>query len=82
MDDQVRRLADASQLFLLVDVLLRALGTRILAATALVMTFALFCWAMRLQSPIAFAVAGAFGVGVLWPVLLSDWQKRKESEHG
>ena len=71
---------DPSQLFLLLDVLLRALGTRIIAATALVMTFALFCWAMRLQSVIAFSIAGAFGIGVLWPVLLSDWKRTKETK--
>jgi hypothetical protein len=82
MDDQVRPRVDTSHLLLVLDVLLRALGQRILAATALVMTFVLFCWAMRLQNPIAFAVAGAFGVGVLWPVLLSGHLRSKESDNG
>ena len=82
MDDQVRPRVDTSHLLLVLDVLLRALGQRILAATALEMTFVLFCWARRLQNPIAFAVAGAFGVGVLWPVLLSGHLRSKESDNG
>jgi hypothetical protein len=60
---------DQATVLAVIDVLTRALGARILTFAALAMTFALFCWAMRLQSWLAFAIAGAFGLGVLLPVL-------------
>jgi len=72
LDDVVRksvRAIDPSQLLLLIDTLLRALGTKALTFAALVMTFALFCWAMWLQTLLAFGIAGAFGIAVLAPVL-------------
>lgn len=75
--DSTKRI-DPAQILLLLDVLLRALGTRVLSLIALAMTFGLFCWAMKLQSWLAFAIAGAFGLGVLWPVLFVGW---RESHH-
>lgn len=56
---------DAAQALALLSLLMRALGSRVLMAAALVMTFALFCWAMWLQAWLAFAIASAFGAGVL-----------------
>jgi hypothetical protein len=57
----------------LMDILLRALGTRILCLIALVMTFGLFAWAMWRGNLLAFLTAGAFGIGVLWPVLFAGF---------
>ncbi len=62
---------DSVSVMLALDTLLKALGTKALTFVALVMTFALFCWAMWLQSWLAFAIASAFGVGVLGPLLLT-----------
>jgi hypothetical protein len=76
MDEQVRGV-DVEQAILtlrLVDPLLRALGTKVLAILTLAMTFVLYCWAMRLQSPLAFAIAGSFGAFVLLPVLFIGWK--------
>jgi hypothetical protein len=71
MDTQVAGTEVEQQIRLLslIEPLLRALGTKILAFVTLAMTFGLFCWAMWLQHPLAFAIAGVFGLGVLWPVL-------------
>lgn len=68
-------LPDNATVLAVIDMLMRALGTRILTFAALAMTFALFCWAMRLQSWLGFAIAGAFGLGVLLPVLYTNWSK-------
>jgi hypothetical protein len=68
-------LPDQATVLAVIDVLTRALGTRIQTLMALAMTFALFCWAMRLQSWLAFAIAGAFGLGVLLPVLFINRSK-------
>ena len=79
MDDMVRRAIDPAQILLMLDVLLKALGTKILALLALGMTFGLFCWAMRLQTWLGFAVATVFGLGALWPVLYIGWHSRGTS---
>lgn len=68
MDDPVKVLA-------MIDVLLRALGMKMLAVMTLVMTFALFSYAMWAQTPLTSIVAAAFGLGVLWPVLYIGWKK-------
>ena len=57
MDDMVRPTMDTGQALLILDVLLKALGTKVLALLALAMTFGLFCWAMRLQTWLGFTVA-------------------------
>ena len=69
MDDMVRRAIDPAQILLMLDVLLKALGQKVLALTALAMTFGLFCWAMRMQTWLGFTTATVFGLGALWPVL-------------
>lgn len=79
MDDMVRSNWNTAQALLILNVLLKALGTKVLALLALAMTFGLFCWAMLLQTWIAFAMAGAFGFGVLWPVLYIGWKSNAGS---
>ena len=72
---------EPAQLLQLMNVLLRALGTRVLCMVALLMTFSLFGWAMYRGSWLSFAVAGAFGFGVLWPVLLASfWTNRGDKD--
>jgi len=58
-------MVDAAQALALMNLLLRALGARVLQVVALAMAFALFCWAMWLQTLLAFGIASAFGAGVL-----------------
>lgn len=57
----------------LMDLLLKALGTRMLCIVALVMTFGLFVAAMYKGSLLSFEIAAVFGFGVLWPVLLVSY---------
>ena len=47
----------------------RILAARILAFIALLMVFGLFCWAIYLQTWVAFAIAGTFGITIFFPVL-------------
>lgn len=81
MDQQVRgtEVDRAIATLAMVDPLLRALGTKMLALLTLVMTFALYSWAMRLQSQLAFAIAGSFGAFVLLPVLFIGWKQQGKS---
>ena len=81
MDEQVRGtdVERAIATLSLVDPLLRAVGTKVLALATLAMTFVLYCWAMRLQNPLAFAIAGTFGAGVLLPVLFIGWKQQGKS---
>jgi hypothetical protein len=76
MDDEVRgaEVERAIATLSMVDPLLRALGTKLLSILTLAMTFVLYCWAMRLQSTLAFAIAGTFGAFVLLPVLFTGWK--------
>lgn len=73
--------ATPSQVLTLIDILLRSLGMRVVMILTLAMTFALFCWAMWKQTPLAFAVACAFGIGVLWPVLFVGWREGDKHDH-
>jgi len=50
---------------------LTILTHRILTLLALIMSFGLYSWAMVQGSWIHFAIAGAFGVGIFLPVLVS-----------
>jgi hypothetical protein len=68
------------QLLRLLDILLRALGTRLLWLLALIMTFMLFGWAMYVCTWLALVIAGSFAIGVLWPVLLAGWFTGKSGE--
>jgi hypothetical protein len=68
--------AQHDQLLLVTATLLRTLSMRLLSIIALLMTFALFVWALARATPLAFLTAGAFGIGVLWPVLLVAWLSR------
>jgi hypothetical protein len=61
-----------SELATVVDVGLRVLSHRFLTLLALIMTFALFSWAMIQGSWIHFAIAGAFGVVIFLPVLMAQ----------
>lgn len=61
------------QILRLIDILLRALGTRLLWLLALVMTFVLFAWAMYKHTWLSFAIAGGFSIVGLWPVLVAGW---------
>lgn len=67
--------ATPSQVLVLIDVLLRSLSMRIVMILTLAMTFGLFCWAMFRATTLAFEIAGAFGVMVLWPVLFVGWRE-------
>jgi len=69
MDDFVQPTMDTGQALLILSMLLKALGTKVLALLALAMTFGLFCWAMRIQTWLGFTTATVFGLGALWPVL-------------
>jgi hypothetical protein len=69
MDMQVREPAKDIDTLLVLGALLKVLGTKALAFATLGMTFTLYCWAMWRLSVLAFAIAGAFGLGVLLPVL-------------
>lgn len=53
----------------------RILAARILAFIALLMVFGLFCWAIYLQTWVAFAIAGTFGITIFLPVL---WQAKPQ----
>ena len=70
-----------AQILQIADMMLRAVGTRALSFTALAMTFGLFCWAMFRSTPLAFWTAGAFCIGVLWPVLICGYLWRKSNEN-
>lgn len=52
------------------------LARKVLIVMAVVMTFALFCWAMIIGTWLHLSIAAAFAVLVLWPLWL-----RKEPEH-
>lgn len=66
---------DPSQLMLVLDTCLRALGSKLLSLIALAMAFVLACWAMLCGTWPAMAVAGGFVAGVVWPVLFVGWRK-------
>ena len=57
------------------NILLRALGTRVLTLVTLIMTFSLFVWAMYKAEVLTSIIAAVFGLGVLWPVLYIGWKK-------
>jgi uncharacterized membrane protein len=65
-------MAILSDLARAIDVGLTVLSYRILTLLALLMTFALFSWAMVQGSWIHFAIAGAFGVVIFLPVLMAQ----------
>lgn len=71
---------EPAQLLRLIDVLLRALGSRITSLIALLMTFGLYSWAMARGTWLSFAMAAAFGIGVLLPVLFVGWHGSDRGE--
>lgn len=73
---------DPAKLLELIDVLLRALGTRMLCIMALLMTFSLYASAMYRASWLTFAIASAFALSVLWPVLLATFYSRRNDDGG
>lgn len=56
---------------------LAILNRRVLTLISMLMTMALFCWAMYLQLTLGVVCAGIFGVIVFLPVLL--WESRSSS---
>jgi KaiC/GvpD/RAD55 family RecA-like ATPase len=58
-----------------INAAMKALGTRALLLIALIMAFSLFCWAMRLETILAFAIAAAFTALVMLPLLWVTWKK-------
>lgn len=72
---------DPARILELIDVLLRSLGTRVLCIMALLMTFGLFVAAMWMGNSLRFWIAGAFAIGVFWPVLLAAFYVRRD-DHG
>jgi uncharacterized membrane protein len=76
------QMASLSELARAVDVGLTVLAHRVLTLLALLMTFALFCWAMFQGSWIHFAIAGAFGMVIFLPVLAAQASRAKlEAPH-
>lgn len=64
----------------MIDALLRALGSRMLSLLALSMTFALYAWAMRVSTWLAYVIASTFGIGVTWPVLYVGWRPGEKDD--
>jgi hypothetical protein len=54
------------------NVALHVIAARVVLVITLVMTFALFCWSMYLQSQNSIIIAAAWAVGVFLPVLLTS----------
>jgi hypothetical protein len=77
MDMEVKNPAKDIPTLLLLDTLLRALGTRALILLTLAMTFGLAAWAMVRESPLHCAIAAGFCFGVLWPVLYIGWKSKE-----
>ena len=77
MDMQVRDPVRDIQALEVLEVLLRALGTRVLTLLTLAMTFGLSLWAMLVESPMHLSVAAGFCCGVLWPVLYFGWKGKE-----
>ncbi len=72
---------DAAQALQVLSVLMRVLSMRALLFVATLMTFGLFSWAMIRGSWLAFGIASAFCIGVLWPLLIAGYlQMRGESK--
>lgn len=61
------------------DIALRLISARLLTILALVMTFALFGWAMAVQTPLGCIIASIWGLLIFNPVL---WTGRKGLDHG
>ena len=68
-------MSNADFLAAVLDAGLRILAARVLAFVALLMVFGLFCWAIYLQTWVAFAIAGTFGITIFLPVL---WQAKPQ----
>jgi uncharacterized membrane protein len=65
-------------LLAVVNIAVRVLNHRLMALLTLMMTFALFCWAMYLGDWLRFSVAGAFGFTIFLPVL---WKGENRDEN-
>lgn len=66
---------EPAKVLAVIDILLRALGMRALAVMTLIMTFALFGYAIYKETILASLVAAAFGLSALLPVLYIGWKK-------
>lgn len=73
---------DAGEILRIIDILLRALGTKLLCILALLMTFALFAWSMYKGSWLGLAIAGTFAFVALLPTLFVAWSGRQSRESG
>ena len=67
------------QILGLIDVLLRSLATKVLCTAALLMTCALFAWAMYRARLLEFLIAATFVIGVFWPLVLVAWHGSKDN---
>jgi uncharacterized RDD family membrane protein YckC len=72
-------MTDLSRVVAAVEVAYKVLAARMMALLAMAMTFALYAWAMYANSPLHFAIAGAFGVTIFLPVL---WGTRAQAQTG
>ena len=57
---------------------IKVINDRLLRTLALVMTFALFLWAMIAATWLHFAVAGSFGVLIFLPILFATSRRLLE----
>ena len=73
---------EPAQILQLMNLLLKALGTRVLCMVALLMTFALFVSAMWKGSLLEFEIAGTFAIGVFWPALASAFFSTRGDDDG
>jgi len=64
----------------LIDVLMRALGTKALCMLALVMTFTLYVWSMLKGNWLGFVIATVFAIVVFLPALFVSWYGSKRDE--
>lgn len=63
------------------NVALHVLQARLVVVLTLVLTFALFCWAMWLQTQLATIIAAAWAVLVFLPVLWQGGRHGIEAQH-
>jgi cytosine/uracil/thiamine/allantoin permease len=66
------------QLLAVLDAATRIVAARVLSMLCLLMTFALFCWAMWSQTVLACVVSGGFAVIVFLPTLIGERRGEKD----
>jgi hypothetical protein len=66
------------QLLAVLDTATRIVAARVLSMLCLLMTFALFCWAMWMQTTLSCVVSGGFAVIVFLPTLIGERRGEKD----